>query len=718
MGRMAQSFGVRPGPRRTGLANVADVMLRADDPPPVEETLTVGHVTGPPLPPKGPGRSAGCLILTLTLPDIADTWERLLPFQAMRNVAFLRSIELFKAWSAIRAKVLAREMEPRFVRAGTVLYRQNDHADTLYLLATGEVELRMQLPHTTTYTSTGKQVSRTVSVLVRHDRVTPGTLFGEEALLGAQRRSRARRGAVSLLARQDEEHQRKWGVSGLIQHRSMLVNLGRMRLERRATRDREHHEEMEEVARVSAELESRTGSGDDSDEDDGAVTSSTHVRHAAAAFSQGVSAGAGAGGDVHDGAHIGDRDAPSTPRPKDVGELAAALKDLRKEQAEAAARRRAEEDAAAAAAKDADARRDSWQLARDGVTSGDAVAAAAAAAAAAAEANAAAGDDDDEDDRHDPLHLLYDTGAAALAKRAGVSTAHSVLLQRLAQLTSSTRQAVGVGGPRLYSATVSKDSELLVVRRETFHMLFHHGVISHLLNRLPDDQELHRLLDDEVYRQTTSRSAESLAVEVYADRYRKRLQTRHERAKGSPPKRPLPMKVFDPHAARAELSSTMSMVRAKWTPDVDTDGSFLASFAPPPLDIPPITSPLHPMNPGRSRSGSPSPWPGDDGQQSAGGPASPQRFAFTGGSTGKSSALFSPLRATARTATSGAAAAPAGDVYRSTLPSMWTPTAGSRQQRARQGPVDLDDVAVSGGGGELPPMSPGFPALGSPSATW
>jgi CRP/FNR family cyclic AMP-dependent transcriptional regulator len=79
----------------------------------------------------------------------------------------LRRTELHKFLNEMQLKELERYCRPGTRKAGTTIYRQDDPADTLYLLVEGTVELRARPP--------GRRVYRTIEL------IRAGCTFGDEA---------------------------------------------------------------------------------------------------------------------------------------------------------------------------------------------------------------------------------------------------------------------------------------------------------------------------------------------------------------------------------------------------------------------------------------------------------------------------------------------------------------------------------------------------------
>jgi CRP-like cAMP-binding protein len=81
----------------------------------------------------------------------------------------LRSTELSRFLSETQLKELERYCRNATRKSGTTLFRQDEDADNLYLLAEGTVELRARPP--------GRRAYRTVEL------ISPGCTFGDEAVV-------------------------------------------------------------------------------------------------------------------------------------------------------------------------------------------------------------------------------------------------------------------------------------------------------------------------------------------------------------------------------------------------------------------------------------------------------------------------------------------------------------------------------------------------------
>jgi CRP-like cAMP-binding protein/small-conductance mechanosensitive channel len=92
-----------------------------------------------------------------------------------RRIALLRQIDLFRSFSEEEQAELAKHMEERAMVKGTVIVRQGDAGDSLYLLAEGVLDVGID---------SGEAGGGTVV-----DRMVAGDVFGEMSLLTGQPRS-------------------------------------------------------------------------------------------------------------------------------------------------------------------------------------------------------------------------------------------------------------------------------------------------------------------------------------------------------------------------------------------------------------------------------------------------------------------------------------------------------------------------------------------------
>ncbi len=101
-------------------------------------------------------------------------------FRVVHDATFplLRQTELRRLLTEAQLKELERYCRTTVRRPGTTLFRQGDHADALFLLVEGSVELRAKPP--------GRRVYRTVEV------VRGSCTFGDEALFGEEYLASAR----------------------------------------------------------------------------------------------------------------------------------------------------------------------------------------------------------------------------------------------------------------------------------------------------------------------------------------------------------------------------------------------------------------------------------------------------------------------------------------------------------------------------------------------
>jgi small-conductance mechanosensitive channel/CRP-like cAMP-binding protein len=93
----------------------------------------------------------------------------------------LRSIDLFQAFNPTELDDLADRMMRRCIPSGATVFHQGDPGASLFLLTEGVLEVRASVVTTTATSTTTKQI-----IL---DRMRPGDIFGEMALLTGEPRS-------------------------------------------------------------------------------------------------------------------------------------------------------------------------------------------------------------------------------------------------------------------------------------------------------------------------------------------------------------------------------------------------------------------------------------------------------------------------------------------------------------------------------------------------
>jgi CRP-like cAMP-binding protein len=87
--------------------------------------------------------------------------------------ALLSHVDLFRGFDAVERADLAAKMRPRELAAGQAVVRQGDAGEFLYVLAEGILDVEMVRSETTSV----------------RDRIAPGEVFGEVALLTGQQRT-------------------------------------------------------------------------------------------------------------------------------------------------------------------------------------------------------------------------------------------------------------------------------------------------------------------------------------------------------------------------------------------------------------------------------------------------------------------------------------------------------------------------------------------------
>lgn len=166
------------------------------------------------------------------------------------------------------------------------------------------------------------------------------------------------------------------------------------------------------------------------------------------------------------------------------------------------------------------------------------------------------------------------------------SGANAYTLKLLSDLSRATKQSVGLGGLRQYTAVTTSDCTLVLLRREDFQLLFHKGVIGTLQRQVLTETARTELLDQEKERRRLFYRSRSMASDCFGQRYRMvvEVQEKAESSKLSAPG----VKESSSPSPRREVHQTLQEMWSRLPPEVEGVGSLLPSFAPPQLLMSPI----------------------------------------------------------------------------------------------------------------------------------